>query len=60
MSHITAEQIGRIADQYEYPDDQIRKACIDKMNNNIFLETRLYDLHKIARRYACPNEVKKG
>ena len=45
---VTAEKISEIVDQFEYADEQHRKAAIDKVNNSVFKETDLDDLSLIA------------
>lgn len=49
---VSIELLAEIADRYEYPDEQSKKAAVDAMNNAIYEETYLSDLDAIARKFS--------
>lgn len=49
---VTAEVIGEIVDDFSFEDEEIRKLCIDAINDRIMPVTDVDHLREIARRYA--------
>jgi hypothetical protein len=49
---VTIEMIVEIADKYEFPDDQCRRAAIDEMNNAVYETTYISNLESIAKKYS--------
>ncbi|MDC9589812.1 hypothetical protein PSI23_11010 [Xenorhabdus sp. XENO-10] len=48
----TIEVIDSIVSQYTYEDEHYRKGAFDAVNNSIYEETYLSDLHQAAKKYA--------
>ncbi|HED5888878.1 TPA: hypothetical protein R5S02_004097 [Salmonella enterica] len=49
---VPIEMIAKIADRYEFADEQNRKAAIDEMNNAVYEVTYLSNLETIAKKWA--------
>ncbi|MDE9544164.1 hypothetical protein [Xenorhabdus bovienii] len=49
---VTTDVIESIVSQYTYEDEHYRKGAFDAINNSIYEETYLSDLHQIAKKYA--------
>lgn len=48
---VSIEMIAKIADRYEFSDEQDRKAAIDEMNNAVYEVTYLSNLESIAKKW---------
>lgn len=49
---INTDVISGIVSQYDYSDIQHQKAAIDEINNAVYPQTYLSDLHQIAMKWA--------
>ncbi|MEL7628715.1 hypothetical protein AAGW04_06880 [Pectobacterium aroidearum] len=50
---VTIDVIADIVSQYEYSDIQYQKAAVDEINNAVYPQTYLSDLHQIAMKWAA-------
>ncbi|ECC1660261.1 TPA: hypothetical protein N2F43_004172 [Salmonella enterica] len=48
---VSIEMIAKIADRYEFSDEQDRRAAIDEMNNAVYEVTYLSNLESIAKKW---------
>ncbi|EGP4103345.1 hypothetical protein IZS01_005409 [Salmonella enterica] len=49
---IDVDIISNIVDEYEYSDEQYKKAAFDEINNAVCVDTWLSDLNSIARKWS--------
>lgn len=49
---VTVEVIEEIVNEFDFADEQYRKAAIDKINDSIYEETDLDELREIAEEYS--------
>ena len=58
-SAISIEMISNIVDSFEYETEDDRQKALELCHRNIYDETRLDDLRKMAQRYAIDDEQNK-